>query len=49
MVDAIARAGVTHTVELGFYHDPPYETDNRGSDLVLGTTVDLAFGVKQGC
>ena len=44
---ATGCAGVTHTVELGFYHHPPDEAeDDRSSSLSLGTTVDVAFSVN---
>ena len=44
---ATGCAGVTHTVELGFFHSPPAELeDDGGSDISLGGTVDLAFGAK---
>ena len=44
---ATGCAGVTHTVELGFFHYPPPEVeDDRSSNLRLGATVDMAFGVK---
>ena len=44
---ATGCAGVTHTVELGFFHSPPDEVEqDRGSDIRFGGTVDLAFGAK---
>ncbi len=44
---ATGCAGVTHTVEVGFFHHPPDEfEDNGGSNLTLGGTANLQFGAK---
>ena len=44
---ATGCAGVTHTVELGFFHYPsPEVEDNRRSSLSLGGTIDLAFDAE---